>query len=116
MIDLLKKTLLAGVGATVITKERLEAALNELVDKGKLTADDVRSAADKIMNEGKTEYEEARHSLQELFDDLLARANVAKNKDLAALRARVEHLEKQVADVSAAATTAAAGGEEPQNS
>ena len=34
MIDLLKKTLLAGVGAAVVTKERIEASLDEMVRAG----------------------------------------------------------------------------------
>ena len=40
MLDVVKKTILAEIGATVTTKEKVEVALKELVDKGRITAKD----------------------------------------------------------------------------
>ena len=40
MIDLIKKTLLAGVGATIITKEKVEAVLQDSIRQGKVSAGD----------------------------------------------------------------------------
>ena len=37
MLDILKKTILAGIGATVTTKERVESVLEDLVEKGKIS-------------------------------------------------------------------------------
>ena len=36
MIDLMKKTLLAGIGATIITKEKVEEALQDYIRQGKV--------------------------------------------------------------------------------
>jgi polyhydroxyalkanoate synthesis regulator phasin len=44
--DLAEETFLAGVGAVVLTKERIEELVDELADKGKLTREDARELVD----------------------------------------------------------------------
>lgn len=94
MIDLFKKGILAGIGATVVTKETLENTLNELVKKGKLSTDEARETADKIISRGKEEYEKVRADLNGLFEELLRKGNLVLRNDFEALQARVEALEK----------------------
>ena len=53
MIDLIKKTLLAGVGAAVVTKDRLEKTMDEFVREGKVSAGDARIMAEKIAEQGR---------------------------------------------------------------
>ena len=48
MIDLIKKTLLAGVGAAIVTKEKAEHALQDYVKQGKVSAADARAMAERI--------------------------------------------------------------------
>ena len=45
MIDTVKKALLAGVGAAVVTKDKIEHALDEFVRQGKVSADEARAMA-----------------------------------------------------------------------
>ena len=79
MIDVIKKTILAGVGATVVTKEKVEAVLKDLVDKGKVTAGEASELASKIAEEGRKEFETSSKELTEkvkarivgLFDERL---------------------------------------------
>ena len=100
MIDALKKTLYAGLGATVVTAEKIESALQDLVEKGKISADEAKSTATRISEESKKEFEEAQSSLKDLFDELLQKASVARKKDLDALSKRIDDLEKKVAQHS----------------
>lgn len=97
MIDVLKKTVMAGLGATVITAEKVEAALEELVRKGRLSAEEAKAAAAKIADESKAEYSEARSRLGELFDEMLGRANVATKADLKAIEKRLAAIEEALA-------------------
>ncbi|MEX0320657.1 MAG: phasin family protein [Puniceicoccaceae bacterium] len=99
MIDALKRTLYAGIGATVITAEKIEAALEELVEKGKLSADEARQTASKISEESKKEFEEAQASLKSMFDELLDHAPVVQKKDLEPILERLEALEKAVEEL-----------------
>ena len=98
MIEMLKKTLLAGVGATVVTAEKVESALSDLVDRGRISADEAKETASKIANESKKEFEEARSTLGDLFEEWLEKANVASKRDLDLLEARVAVLEAKHAD------------------
>jgi polyhydroxyalkanoate synthesis regulator phasin len=98
MIDVIKKTLLAGVGAAVITKEKVESALGDFVKQGKVTADEARTMAQKIADQGKQEFEEASQSLNAKIRDLLKRTDEQTQARIAALEARVTDLESRLAD------------------
>ena len=94
MIDLIKKTVLAGVGAAALTKEKAEEALGELVDKGKLSATEAKETAEKIAEDGKREFESATTQLQEKFNELLSKAGFNQSK-------RIDELETKIADLEA---------------
>ena len=96
MIDALKRTLYAGIGATVVTAEKIESALQELVEKGKLSADEAKATAKKISEESKKEFEEAQTSLKDLFDEMLEKSPVLRKRDLDPIRERIDSLEKEV--------------------
>jgi polyhydroxyalkanoate synthesis regulator phasin len=95
MIDLIKKTVLAGIGATVTTKEKIESVLDDYVEKGKLSAQEAKSLADRIVADGKQEFEQARNDLGSRLDDLLKKSNLATRAELHALEKRVAKLEKK---------------------
>ena len=63
MIDLVKKTMLAGVGLAVVTKDKVLESLDELVEKGKLTREEAAAMSEKIVEEGKVETEKAKTCL-----------------------------------------------------
>lgn len=93
MIDIIKKTLLAGVGATVTTKDQVEALLNDWVERGKISTEEARAMADRIIEDGKKEFDKARSDLAVRIEEMLNKANVASRNELAALEKRVAALE-----------------------
>lgn len=93
MIDLVKKTMLAGVGLAVVTKDKVLVSLNELVEKGQLTKDEAVAISDKIVEEGKTETEKAKVEASKLFNDMLHLANVVTKDQYDVLAKRVTELE-----------------------
>ena len=93
MIDLVKKTLWAGVGLAVVTKDKVLESLDELVEKGKLTREEAAAMTDKIVSEGEAETEKAKVEASQLFNQLLQRANVVTKDQYDALAARVTELE-----------------------
>jgi polyhydroxyalkanoate synthesis regulator phasin len=100
MIESLKHTLYAGLGATVLTVEKIEASLQELVEKGKISADEAREAAKKISEESKKEFKDARSSLEKSFEEMLGKAPVARSKDIEAINKRLDSIEKSIAKLS----------------
>lgn len=95
MIDTIKKTLLAGVGAAIVTKEKIEASLGDLVKQGKVSAAEARTMAEKIAQDGRAEYETLSQQLGERFRDLLARDTEQLRARLTALETRVAALEEK---------------------
>ncbi|MDG2170520.1 MAG: hypothetical protein P8L44_21635 [Opitutales bacterium] len=97
MIDTIKKTLLAGLGATVITAERVEQAMGDLIEKGKLNAEEAREVANNVVEQGKEEWENSRQELAETMNDFLKEANVATRDALSELSKRIDDLEERLA-------------------
>jgi polyhydroxyalkanoate synthesis regulator phasin len=97
MIDAIKKTLLAGVGAAVITKDKIEAALSDFVKQGKVSSTEARAMADKIAEQGRREFDTLSRELNEKFRDTFTGAEQKYRDRLAALEARLAALEKAAA-------------------
>jgi polyhydroxyalkanoate synthesis regulator phasin len=97
MIDLIKKTLLAGVGAAVVTKETVEETLNDYVRQGKVKAEDARIIADKIAEQGRKEFEDVSRTLAAKVQDLAARDSAKTDGRVAALEERIRALEAKLA-------------------
>ena len=97
MIDVIKKTLLAGVGAAVITKEKVEDALGDYVKQGKVKADDARIIADKIAEQGRKEFDEMSQTLGTKIKEFAARSDEQTKARVTALEERIRALEAKLA-------------------
>ena len=93
MLDVIRKTFFVGLGATVITAERLGAKLDELVQKGKISSKEAQEMTGKIIEEGRKEFEEGSSKIADMLDDMLRKANFARQNDFKDLVARVDKLE-----------------------
>jgi polyhydroxyalkanoate synthesis regulator phasin len=102
MIDAIKKTLLAGVGAAVVTKEKVEAVLQDFVRQGKVTAEEARATAEKIADQGRHEFEETSARLSGKIDEVFARFNRSTQARIDAIELRVRALEEKTTPPPAA--------------
>lgn len=100
MIDLIRKTILAGVGAAVLTKEKVEESLNDLVEKGRISADEAKTTAEKIAEDGKREFEAVSKEIQTGVNDLLEQIGIGQKDRLAALEKRLLALEIEVQNLA----------------
>jgi len=100
MIDAIKKTMLAGVGAAVITKEKAEAAFADWVKKGKISAEDAKSMASKLADEGRAEFERSSAETKQTVRELLDKAGVGQKDRIDALEKRLLALEVEVANLA----------------
>lgn len=103
MIDAIKKVMLAGVGAAAISTEKAEKALNELVEKGKLSATDAKDAARKLADDGKQEFEDASKSLESRFDSMLAKLGRGQAERIESLETKLTAVEARLAELEKAA-------------
>lgn len=97
MIDLIKKTLLAGVGAAVITKEKVEDTLGDYVRQGKVKAEDAKIIASKIAEQGRKEFEDVSQTLAAKIQEIASRNSEKSDPRVAALEERIRALEAKLA-------------------
>lgn len=95
MINAIKKTLLAGIGAAVITKDKVEAGLDELVSQGKLNAKDARVFARKLARDGRREFDGLSDELGEKIHTIALSSAREGQVRLRQLEARLKKFEQQ---------------------
>ncbi len=100
MIDLIRKTVLAGVGAAVLTKEKVEESLSDLVKKGRISADEAKATAEKIAEDGKREFETVSSDVQKKVSDLLDQMGLGQKDKMAELEQRLLALEIEVQNLA----------------
>jgi polyhydroxyalkanoate synthesis regulator phasin len=96
MIDTIKRTLLAGIGAAVVTKDKVESALGEFVQQGKVTSAEARRMAEKIAEEGRREFEVLSNELNEKLRERFSGGERRMQEKIDAVEARVTALERAV--------------------
>ena len=96
MPDLIKKTLLAGVGLALKTWDEVEDLAKELVEKGKMTEKD----GNKFVKDLQKRYEETQKKLEARVEktvkDFLKKANVVTSDELKAVKKEIRELKKMI--------------------
>jgi polyhydroxyalkanoate synthesis regulator phasin len=96
MPDLIKKTLLTGVGLALKTWDEVEDLAKELVEKGKMTEKD----GNKFIKDLQTRYEETQKKLEARVEktvkEFLKKANVVTSDELKAVKKEVRELKKMI--------------------
>jgi len=96
MPELIKKTLLAGVGLALKTWDEVEDLAKELVEKGKMTEKD----GNKFVKDLQKRYEETQKKLEvrveKTVKEFLKKANVATSDELKAVKKEVRELKKMI--------------------
>ena len=96
MPDIIKKTLLTGVGLALKTWDEVEELAKDLVDKGKMSEKDGR----KFLQDIKKRYEETQKKLEARVEktvkEFLKKSDVVTADELKALKKEVRELKKMV--------------------
>jgi polyhydroxyalkanoate synthesis regulator phasin len=100
MIDLIRKTVLAGVGAMVMTREKIEESMSELVEKGRISAKEAREVAEKIAAEGRREFETVSADTQKRIKEMLEQMGVGQKDRIGDLEKRLLALEIEVQNLT----------------
>ena len=97
MLELIRKSLLAGLGVGVITKEKAQQAAQELVDEGKLAADDAKRFVDRLLEGANEQREEFQAGIRDAVRKALDSTDVARAEDLQVIKQRLADLELRFA-------------------
>ncbi len=96
MLELLKKSMLAGIGAAVLTRDKIREATRMLVEEGKISSDEAEKLTEDLVKSGGREWEELNSKFQSSFKKISENLEVVRRKEFADLKARVELLEQRL--------------------
>lgn len=99
MSDLFKKAISLGVGLTVVSKEKVEKAVDELVKRGEVAPSESRALVDRLIERGKEERSAFKTAVQEQVQRVLKELDVPVKSDVAALEERIAVLERRLAEL-----------------
>jgi polyhydroxyalkanoate synthesis regulator phasin len=98
MLELIKKTLLTGVGLAVITKEKVEELGRELASQAKMSENEGKELIDNLLKQS----EDARKDLEAKVSTAVQKAvsglNLASRDEVAKLSAKVDELARKLAE------------------
>jgi polyhydroxyalkanoate synthesis regulator phasin len=96
MFESILKVALAGIGAGAVTLDVAESALEYLVRRGQITAEEARGAAKRIVEQSRNQSAEARHEMKQKLSEAFGTANLVTQDRVQALEERLKALEDKV--------------------
>jgi len=96
MLDLIKKTMLTGIGLALLAKDEVEDLAKEFVDKGKMTEKDGK----KFLDDLQKRYDDVQTKLEDRVEktvkEFFKKANVVTTDELKALKKEIRELKKAI--------------------
>ena len=99
MLELLKKGMLAGIGAAVLTRDKIREATRMLVEEGKISSDEAEKLSEDLVKSGEKEWEEINSKFQSSFKKISENLEVVRKKEFLDLKAKVELLEQRLSQL-----------------
>ena len=93
MFDLIKKTMLTGVGLAAMTKDKIEELAKELTEKGKLTEKEGKDLVDDLLKKSEKAKKDLEAQIERVVKDTMKKMNIASGEELSNLTKRVKKLE-----------------------
>lgn len=97
MIELLKKTMLTGIGLAVLTKEKVEELGREMVKQGEISEKEGKEFMDDLLKQSEDSRKNFESQLDKLVKNAVGRMNLATKDEIAELSERLARLEAAVA-------------------
>ena len=96
MFEILKKTMLVGLGTATLTKSKIRETLQQLVEQGKITSDEAERMTKELIESGESEINELRGQMREALHSVLKNMNLAQKEDMDKLLSKVDNIEKRL--------------------
>jgi polyhydroxyalkanoate synthesis regulator phasin len=93
MLDLMKKSIYAGIGLAVMTRERIEEAGKRIANETKMSESEGRRFVDELLKKSEETRASLEKMIQEKVDATLKKMNIPTRKEVSELENRVRKLE-----------------------
>ena len=102
IFEMIRKSMLASLGAAVVTKEKVEEATKRWVEEGKISRDEAERLAQDLVESGKHQWDDIQEKMTETVRKGLDTFDIGSKKEFRELKARVDDIEKKIAECEAA--------------
>ena len=92
MNELIKKTLLTGLGLAFLTKEKIEEMTKEFIEKGKLSEQEGKKLYDELLEKAEESKEDVKKQIETITKDTMKKMNLASRDELLDLEKRLQEL------------------------
>jgi polyhydroxyalkanoate synthesis regulator phasin len=96
MLDLLKKGFLAGIGAIVLTTEKVQEVARRMVEEGKMSTEEAEKMAEELIQSGEHQWDEINNRISEALKKWTDSEQVVKREEFEELKARIEILDRRI--------------------
>ena len=96
MLEIVEKTLLAGIGALSLTQKKAEEVIDDLKQRLNLTEDEGKNLLDKLQDAAKENQQKLEDLACEEVKKACERVGVVTEEEFSKLQKKVDHLEKQL--------------------
>jgi polyhydroxyalkanoate synthesis regulator phasin len=92
MNELIKKTLLTGLGLAFLTKEKIEEVTKEFIDKGKLSEQEGKKLYDELLEKAEESKEDVKKQIESITKESMKKMNLASRDELQDMEKRLQEL------------------------
>ena len=96
MFELIRRTVLAGLGAAALTKEKAEGFVDELVQRGEVTAEERPKFVKELLARAEESEKELEGKVNKAVESAIERLGIPTKADLDALSGKIDQLTKKV--------------------
>ena len=104
MAGLIEKSLLMGLGALSLTRDKVVQFVNRMVEEGEVKPEEVPDIVDRLVARGEEDREEMRKMVREELDKRKLRAPLASRKDIEELSQKIDELAAWVEELAGETT------------
>ena len=98
MLDLFKKTMFTGLGLALLTKEKMDELVNEVVAKGDLSEKEGKEFFAELSQKSKEAKLKLEEQIRNVVRDSLEKMDLATKDDLKVLEGRISELAAAIKD------------------
>lgn len=98
MLDLMKRSLLTGLGLALKTKDEVEELANDLIKKGKMSEKDGRKFIKDLMDKWDSSRDTLEKRVEKSVNEFFKKTNVVTSDELKAVKKEIRDLKKAISD------------------
>jgi len=96
MLEEIQKNLITGLGAVLLTKDKIEEVTRRLVHEARLSREDADRLADELYQAGRRQWSSMETSIKDAVRRTLSSVDIGSRQELEKLQAKVNNLQKRV--------------------